>query len=122
MVSCILVPQVSVASVSCHVEELEVDAADLEGDGVERFLGACGATQPEIASALARAREVLASGEAAVLHVECEPGGRPVAIAVLPGLEAPIEAPAEDRPRAALAADVATADAGRPGHASRAPA
>jgi Stage II sporulation protein E (SpoIIE) len=122
MVSCILVPQVSVASVSCHVEELEVDAADLEGDGMERFLGACGATQPEIASALARAREVLAAGEAAVLHVECEPGGRSAAIAILPGLEAPVDAPAHDRPGPALVADVAAADAGRSGHASRAPA
>lgn len=122
MVSCILVPQVSVASVSCHVEELEVDAAELDGDGVERFLGACGAARPEITSALARARDVLATGEAAVLHVECEPGGRSAAIAVLPGLEAPIDAPAHDRSAIALVADVATADAGRPRDASRTPA
>ena len=94
MVACILAPQVTVASVSCHVEELEVDDDDLRGDGMERFLDACGVAGPEIAAASARARELLDAGETALLHVECTSDGSPAAVAVVPGLEAPVDAQA----------------------------
>ncbi len=118
MVACVLVPQVSVASVSCHVEELEVDADDLRGDGMERFLEACDVAAPEIAAASARVRELLDGGETALLHVECASDGGPAVVAVLPGLEAPVDALPRDELSPALMADVAAAGAGRSGHAS----
>ncbi|HEX5851694.1 MAG TPA: PP2C family protein-serine/threonine phosphatase [Solirubrobacteraceae bacterium] len=96
MVSCILVPMAAPATASAHVEELEVDAADLDGEGVGRFLAACGVAAPDLATALAQARAVLDAHETAVLHIECPAGGR-AAVEVLSGADtAPADAPPFD--------------------------
>jgi Stage II sporulation protein E (SpoIIE) len=117
MVSCILAPQVGAAGADSRIEELEVDAADLDGAAVERFLEACGVAAPELATALARARETLAVAETTLLCVECPVDGRLAAVTVLPGLAVPI---ADHDPNAAptLAGDVSAALVGRSAHAS----
>jgi serine phosphatase RsbU (regulator of sigma subunit) len=114
MVSCILAPQVGAAGIDSRTEELEVDATDLDsaGAGVERFLEACGVAAPQLATAVARAREMLIGADTVLLCVECPADGRPAAITVLRGLSAPI---ADDGGSAVptLARDVATALVGR---------
>jgi hypothetical protein len=117
MVSCILAPQVAAIGAGSRIEELEVDATDLDSAGVERFLEACGVAVPQLAAALARARETLTAADTAVLHVECPADGRLAAVTVLPGLTAPI---VDDVSSAAptLARDVATALVGRSAYIS----
>ena len=117
MVSCILAPQVGAAGADSRIEELEVDAADLDSAGVERFLEACGVAAPELAAAMARAGEVLIGADTALLCVVCPADGRLAAITVSPGLSAPIR---DDDSNSAppLARDVAAALVGRSAHTS----
>ncbi len=120
MVSCILVPLSGPATTSGHVEELEVDAADLDGEGVGRFLVACGVDGPRIASALAQVRAALGSQETVVLRIECPVDAR-TAVTVLSGPEAPhVDAPSYEAGSvsSALAGHAATVAGGASGGAA----
>ena len=54
---------------SVQLEELEVDGAMLRGGHLEQFLAACGAERPQIARALAEAREMVALAGTAIVEV-----------------------------------------------------
>jgi outer membrane biosynthesis protein TonB len=120
MVSCILAPLVGPATTSGHVEELELDAADLDGEGVGRFLAACGVAAAEIATALAQARAALGAQETVVLQIECPANAR-AAATVLSGAEAPpVDAPGYEAVdvSSALAGHAATVAGGASGAAT----
>jgi Stage II sporulation protein E (SpoIIE) len=89
MVSCILIAETSSCTTNDQVEELEVDAADLDGHGAERFLTECGVPAPETVTAIARSRGMLDAGETAVLRVERSVDGR-ATVAVVCGLNGPV--------------------------------
>ena len=74
MATCVLVPQVS-GPPGLRVEELEVDREVLEGEKAERFLAACGVTEPETAELLARAGIILEGYATAILRVELSRDG-----------------------------------------------
>ncbi len=120
MVSCILVPLTGPAATSGHVEELEIDAADLDGEGVGRFLAACGVGGPETTAALAQARVALDAQETVVLHIDCPADAR-AAVTVLSGSEAaPVDAPGHEAAGedSALSGHAATVAGGASGSAA----
>ena len=74
MAACVLVPQIS-GLPGLRVEELEVGREALAGEQAERFLSACGVTEPELAELLARAGIILEGYATAVLRVELSRDG-----------------------------------------------
>ncbi|HEX2125761.1 MAG TPA: PP2C family protein-serine/threonine phosphatase, partial [Thermoleophilaceae bacterium] len=81
-------PVDGVMSAAQRTEQIELTARELDGPIARRFLGACGLSEPEVASAIARAR-VLTGSNGAVLHVVF--GERPQ-VEVLPRAVEGIEA------------------------------
>jgi serine phosphatase RsbU (regulator of sigma subunit) len=79
MAACILLP--TTAAVYAHVEELEVDARQLDAAATRGFLEACEAPEHEIARALEGACDVVHAYGAALLRVAIHPTGATVEVA-----------------------------------------
>lgn len=82
MAACILAPDPPRSATALRVEELELDARQLERSHAERFLGACHVPTNEIAPAVALARRTAAETGAAVLRVGVQPA--PTQVTVTP--------------------------------------
>jgi len=82
MAACIIAPDPPRSATALRVEELELDARQLEGSHAERFLEACSVARDEVAPAVALARRIAAESGAAVLHVRMQPA--PAHVTVTP--------------------------------------
>jgi len=82
MAACIVTPDPVRSASALRVEELELDAQQLEGGRPVAFLEACRVSGNEIASAVADARRVAAEAGAAVLRVRTQPA--PAHVTVMP--------------------------------------
>jgi hypothetical protein len=76
MAACIIAPTLPAGGPSIDVEELEFDAATIEGGHLERFLDACGLTRIEVRGLIMRARTELAVSDAALVIVDRRPRGQ----------------------------------------------
>jgi hypothetical protein len=70
MAACLIAPEASAGVAQVPVEELEVDAAALDGVYVEHFLEACGLPAAEIDRLIALARAIAADCGTALMRVE----------------------------------------------------
>ncbi len=82
MAACIIAPDPPRSASSLRVEQLELDARQLDASHAERFLEACHVSRNEIGPAVALARRIAAESGAAVLHVGVQP--EPAHVTVTP--------------------------------------
>jgi hypothetical protein len=85
---------------SLRLEELEVDAASIDGGWAERFMAECGLGRAHIAKALRDAREVIAYAGTAVIVVRMGEALADVRVTAPPAITLPIgrEAPVPAAP------------------------
>jgi hypothetical protein len=95
MAACILGSQTPARGDCTHLEELEVNARALTGVQVRRFLETCQVPAPEITSTIARASEIAAAFETALIRVELAPTGA-TATAIPPGIDTPQSTPSRN--------------------------
>jgi len=82
MAACIIGPVVGRSTSALRIEELELDARQLEAGHADRFLTVCGVSTDEIAPAVTQARRIASASSTVVLQVQVQPG--PAQVTVTP--------------------------------------
>ena len=97
MAACMVTGGTTAAQPFTPLEELELDASQLDGTLAERFLGACHVPAAEVRPAIDQAHTIAASSGAALLRVELAPAGSSVTVTEA-DRSTPLAAPSGDEP------------------------
>jgi hypothetical protein len=76
-----------------RVEEVELNALDLSGDRIERFLAACGVAPDDVAAAVETTAAAVGEFGAALLRVRVDKAGTRIEVESAAGLHDPLGAP-----------------------------